>query len=124
MAMFVNYQKMRRKVEETTTAFLQRGNISHTINYEYDTSGNPVNVKLNSGTQTIQTVYINRDEYGRTRSIQYMGTIGGFMTRQLDEDFYNPTSEAMQAIETFRIVDNSCIEDKLDESTIPDIQFN
>lgn len=121
MAMFVNYQKMRRRIEETTTAFLQRGNLSTIINYEYDQTGNPETVKINAGTQTVQIASIKRDRFNITHQIQYMGTINGFVIRDFDQDSYNPVSETMQTQEAFRVIDNSCIDDKLDEASISTI---
>ena len=121
MAMFINYQKMRRRIEETTTAFLQRGNISTVINYEYDRTGNPETVKINAGTQTVQLASIKRDRYNITQQIQYIGTINGFVVRDFDQDSYNPVSETMQTQTAFRLIDNSCIDDKLDEDSILNI---
>jgi len=96
---FVNYQKMKRKFETTVSSAMSQGLINTSVRYQYDSDGNPVIVEMNSGTQNLQSAYILRDQYNRTKRIQYYGYLNGFFDRKLEENQYNITYENLTVYE-------------------------
>jgi len=95
---FINYAKLKRKMEVSVSNITSSSVIPTEISYNYDNAGNPINVAVNSGTQEIQNLFISRDNTQRTRRIQYTGYVKGLFERQLEQNDYNTIRESNKII--------------------------
>jgi len=102
--LFINYAKLKRKLETSVASTVSQSVISTDVEYKYDNAGNPISVKVNSGTQEIQNVFIARDNYQRTKRIQYTGYLQGYMSRELEQNDYNIIRESVDVIENPNVV--------------------